>query len=99
LYKPENENIVHEQVSAFLSANHVTAADIDLVITGKNGDINGDKIYDQVTSARFANKPETAYKHLCGVSHIHLFRHVVGCDILKIRHPPPVLNVSQPPEK
>jgi 3-oxoacyl-(acyl-carrier-protein) synthase len=99
-YKPENENIVHEQVSAFLSANHVTAADIDLVITGKNGEINGDKIYDQVTSALFANKPETAYKHLCGEYPTSTsFAMWVAANILKSGILPPVLNVSQPPEK
>lgn len=63
LYKPAN---IEEGISKFLEANSLAIGDIDLVITGKNGDTRNDKIYKELDSSLFANTGLANYKHLCG---------------------------------
>jgi 3-oxoacyl-[acyl-carrier-protein] synthase II len=65
-YKPASINEVKNQVSAFLNLHSVSVNNIDLIITGKNGDINDDKIYEEANESVFKNKPSINYKHLCG---------------------------------
>lgn len=50
----------------FLRRNHLSPQDIDLVISGRNGDATGDGWYDALMSAHFSNVPEAVFKHLCG---------------------------------
>ena len=40
--------------------------DIDLLITGKNGDPRNDDVYTQLGKSIFKNKISIGYKHLCG---------------------------------
>ena len=63
LFNPPN--IVHS-ISTLLQENDLTAADIDLVVTGKNGDTRNDAVYKKVTTAIFPKQPIANYKHLCG---------------------------------
>ncbi|HTK18910.1 MAG TPA: beta-ketoacyl synthase chain length factor [Mucilaginibacter sp.] len=53
-------------ITKFLTENSLKPEDIDLVITGKNGDVRTDAIYKQVTSSLFQNTSIANYKHLCG---------------------------------
>jgi 3-oxoacyl-[acyl-carrier-protein] synthase II len=64
-YRP-GKGEVAERVSAFLEKNGKRISDIDLVITGVNGDPSNDKVYDDLRDILFAGKPQAAYKHLCG---------------------------------
>ncbi len=61
IYKPTN---IEQSITAFLTANNLTIDNIDLVITGRNGDIRNDKIYNDLS--HFANTATVNYKHLCG---------------------------------
>ena len=61
LYKPTD---IEQGITAFLNANNLTIDDIDLVITGRNGDIKNDKTYNELSL--FANTTTANYKHLCG---------------------------------
>src|SRR6187402_1136152 len=63
LYKPADLN---QGITGFLADNNLTIADIDLVITGKNGDIKNDEVYGQLGQSLFANSAIANYKHLCG---------------------------------
>jgi 3-oxoacyl-[acyl-carrier-protein] synthase II len=65
-YKPTNSTEIEVKINAFLSEQQVAIADIDLIITGKNGDVVGDGIYTELEQSIFKNKTTINYKHLCG---------------------------------
>lgn len=50
----------------FLSENNVAASEIDLLITGRNGDCSGDDFYDILKNDVFAETPEAVFKNLSG---------------------------------
>lgn len=65
-YKPEGIIDIEKQISSFLERQAVNINDIDLVITGKNGDAASDEVYDQLAETTFSNKDIINYKYLCG---------------------------------
>lgn len=65
-YKPDGIKEIEEHVLSFLAIHSLTTNDIDLVITGKNGDAGSDKIFDQLQQTVFGKTFFINYKHLCG---------------------------------
>jgi 3-oxoacyl-(acyl-carrier-protein) synthase len=65
-YKPNDEKEINDQVLSFLASHEVSLNDIDLVITGKNGDSRTDIKVDQLVKALFNENNTVNYKHLCG---------------------------------
>ncbi|WPU98768.1 beta-ketoacyl synthase N-terminal-like domain-containing protein [Mucilaginibacter sp. cycad4] len=65
-YKPRNTAEIQQQISNFLSSQSISIDDIDLVLTGKNGDTKNDSVYQQMQHAVFIETPVIGYKHLCG---------------------------------
>lgn len=63
LYKPKD---IEQGISNFLKEHDLNISDIDLVITGRNGDIKNDKIYNDLGQSFFTNSTLVNYKHLCG---------------------------------
>jgi len=63
LYKPKDIAI---SIAAFLERNSLKIEDIDLVITGKNGDTRNDGVYKLLGELVFKNSSIANYKHLCG---------------------------------
>lgn len=63
LYKPKD---IEESIAAFLQENKLNIKDIDLVLTGKNGDIRNDEVYKQLENTLFNRTAWANYKHLCG---------------------------------
>lgn len=63
LYQPQN---IGESIKSFLADNDLSPADVDLVITGRNGDIKNDAIYQPLISDLFSHNAIGNYKHLCG---------------------------------
>jgi 3-oxoacyl-(acyl-carrier-protein) synthase len=63
LYKAE---AIADGISAFLASHSLSIDDIDLVITGRNGDIRNDEIYSGLNESLFKNSTLANYKHLCG---------------------------------
>ncbi|GAB2986755.1 beta-ketoacyl synthase chain length factor [Mucilaginibacter puniceus] len=63
LYKP---NDIEQNITTFLKGHDLNIGDIDLVITGRNGDIKNDKIYNDLGQSLFTNSTLVNYKHLCG---------------------------------
>lgn len=61
-----NINDVEAGITKFLAENNLHPEDIDLIITGKNGDQKNDAIYKQLSSSIFKNNNIANYKHLCG---------------------------------
>ena len=65
-YKPTGIADIEQHILSFLSSQSVTMADIDLVITGGNGDKKNDAVYDSLSTSVFAGKQKICYKNLCG---------------------------------
>jgi 3-oxoacyl-[acyl-carrier-protein] synthase II len=65
-YKPKSNVDIELNIKALLAANSMTIADVDLVITGKNGDLKNDEVYETLDSTLFADTSKAYYKHLCG---------------------------------
>ena len=65
-YKPESTVEIEHKISSFLAGYDFKIDDIDLVITGKNGDLKNDEVYNQLKSSLFKNTPFADYKHLSG---------------------------------
>jgi 3-oxoacyl-[acyl-carrier-protein] synthase II len=65
-YNPKDNQDIEKRIAAFLKARSLTTADIDLVITGKNGDVTNDKVYNALNNSIFNGIRKANYKHLCG---------------------------------
>ena len=65
-YKPKDIEETKNNIEAFLSAQSITAKDIDVLIIGKNGDMKNDTVYDELAKSVFSNIDSINYKHLCG---------------------------------
>ncbi len=66
LYKPSGIKEISDHIISFLAMHSLSPADIDLVISGKNGDDKSDEIYRNVTTAIFNDTPAIGFKHLSG---------------------------------
>jgi 3-oxoacyl-(acyl-carrier-protein) synthase len=65
-YKPDGIAEIEKKVNLFLENQSVGIDDIDLVITGKNGDVAGDEVYKSLLKKVFTGKQAINYKYLCG---------------------------------
>ncbi len=65
-YKPANQEAVERNINEFLESQSVGIRDVDLIVTGRNGDAGNDSAYDALSQSLFKGKPEVNYKHLCG---------------------------------
>jgi 3-oxoacyl-[acyl-carrier-protein] synthase II len=54
------------QVGELLRKNGLTFSDVDILITGMNGDSRYQPMYDKLVSSFATNTTVTAFKHLCG---------------------------------
>lgn len=59
-------NDIATGITKFLAENALSMDDIDLVITGKNGDLNNDAVYKHLDVSLFKHTAIANYKHLCG---------------------------------
>ena len=65
-YKPENNAEIEQKIVAFLARHEMKIDNIDLIITGKNGDLKNDQIYNLLSKGLFKNTGLANYKHLSG---------------------------------
>jgi len=63
LYNPKS---IEAGIVDFLKLHELSVGDIDLIITGKNGDLRNDSVYKDLENSIFINKAFANYKHLCG---------------------------------
>ena len=95
-YKPADIEETISHIESFLSAYSVSPGDIDLVITGRNGDLKTDSVYDQVVQNVFANKGSVNFKHLCGEYPTAVsFALWMAANIIKSGELPAVLNKNE----
>jgi 3-oxoacyl-[acyl-carrier-protein] synthase II len=65
-YKPAATATIEKEILSFLATYSINPVDIDLIITGKNGDSREDHIYTHLEQSLFKNHRAIPYKHLCG---------------------------------
>jgi 3-oxoacyl-(acyl-carrier-protein) synthase len=65
-YQPESKEAIEKNIVSFLATQSLTINDIDVIITGRNGDNKNDEIYDELEETVFVNKQIINFKHLCG---------------------------------
>ncbi|MCK4662756.1 MAG: beta-ketoacyl synthase chain length factor [Bacteroidales bacterium] len=61
-----NRKEIEKHITTFVDSNFNSFDNLDLVISGYNGDNEYDKIYYELAKSIFANKKQSYYKHLCG---------------------------------
>lgn len=60
------ESKIEAEIKSFLEEQGVSLNDIDLIITGRNGDARSDRIYERLETGLFAGKNVAYFKNLCG---------------------------------
>jgi 3-oxoacyl-(acyl-carrier-protein) synthase len=65
-YKPNNTAEIEQKIIAFLARHNMSIEGIDVVVTGKNGDLKNDEIYQKLSLSLFKNTGMANYKHLSG---------------------------------
>jgi 3-oxoacyl-[acyl-carrier-protein] synthase II len=65
-YNPDIKFDPTDAIHTFLKEHHLAVADIDLVITGKNGDTRNDEPYEKLKAGLFNQTICINYKHLSG---------------------------------
>jgi len=66
LFRPTSKNEIGEWITLFLERNNLVAEDIDLLVSGYNGDKKYDEVYTLLESTVFKDTPVAYYKHLSG---------------------------------
>ena len=57
---------MNQHIIELLAKHNLNPSDIDVFLTGINGDFDKDQIYYAIASQLFADKTLAYYKHLCG---------------------------------
>ncbi|MBX3253840.1 MAG: beta-ketoacyl synthase chain length factor [Chitinophagaceae bacterium] len=65
-YKPADIAEVKDHIVSFLQRNELQAQDIDLVISGENGDVSNDAVYTALKIGVWNTVPAVSFKQLCG---------------------------------
>ena len=91
VYKPATMDVVAGSICALLAENKLTAHNIDLIITGMNGDQQGDAVYDEICQTMFDTKAVAGFKNLCGEYHTaSAFGLWLAANILKWQEVPKI---------
>ena len=89
-YKPENTEEVKNYISSFLAENHLSVADVDIILEGVNGDENHDAVYKELNRSFFGEQTQCTYKNLCGeYMTASSFAYWLAAKILKTQIIPP----------
>jgi 3-oxoacyl-(acyl-carrier-protein) synthase len=96
LYKPSAETL-EIGLKALLDKHGIGVDDIDLVISGRNGDINTDHYYRVLFAANCPATPEVPFKQLCGEHDTAgAFAVWLAAQILKLQQLPVSLQAFVP---
>jgi hypothetical protein len=100
-YKPGSREEIAADIIAFLAVHEIAQEDIDLLITGRNGDVEGDVWYDHVERTLFPDQAVGCFKHLSGeYPTAASFGMWLGCKVLSSKQvPADVLFKGKAPEK
>jgi len=94
IYKPDNKEFITKKAQKFLARNEMDFSDIDVVVTGMNGDSEGDAYYRHLLTD-FTESTPVCFKHLCGEYHTsNAFGLWAAAKILKHQTIPEALLVK-----
>jgi 3-oxoacyl-[acyl-carrier-protein] synthase II len=97
---PASADEVAEGMDRFLAGHGIAPGDIDLLVTGLNGDPSSDAVYHQISGTRFSQSAAAVYKHLCGEYHTSsAFATWLAAGFLRAQNIPSVSLRSSPPRK
>lgn len=65
-YKPASGEEIRQHISVFLERQNVNKTDIDLIISGENGDMKNDAVYNTVYQTVLSGIAHVPFKHLSG---------------------------------
>lgn len=82
-------------IRTFLKENNLKVSDIDVLITGNNGDMDFDGYYTQLSESIFKDSQQVAYKHLVGDNNtVSAFGVWLGTKILKTQTIPEIVKIN-----
>jgi 3-oxoacyl-(acyl-carrier-protein) synthase len=82
-------------LEVFLKQNNLTYSNIDVLISGNNGDIDFDDYYLELTNGPFTNTQQVVYKHLSGeFNTASAFGFWLGAKILKTQNIPNAIALN-----
>ena len=101
IYKPKGIEDIINRIKDYLSVLNMNPDDIDVFMTGINGDRKSDEIYYSLSKKLFINKPLAYYKHLCGEYHTSTaFALWIASNCIKLQKFPEILGIgNSKPEK
>lgn len=104
VFNAEEPGNVKANVEDFLKVIGINAENIDILITGNNGDIRYDHFYDRLKDELFPGTTQIAYKHLVGdYDTVSGYAIAIACRILKEQNIPKILflkgNLEEKPGK
>lgn len=86
---------VQEKAALFLQNNGLCIEDIDVLVTGFNGDSAFQSYFDALTQHAFKNTPQVYYKHVSGeYNTASAFGLYVGANIMKSQQIPEILKFN-----
>ena len=96
IYPADKEEIINK-ITDILRDNDLTPDDIDLMITGENGDSASDMVYQQTIDSILPDAGKASFKHLSGEYHTSAsFAFWMALKILKNQTIPSVAIRKQP---
>jgi len=101
-YKPSSDDETLAFINDFLASKDLEPKQIDLLITGMNGDPKSDAVYERMQKMVFADIPAAYFKHFCGEYHTASgFAAWMAAMILKTQKCPDgiMLNGQQVPKE
>ncbi|MGX5819573.1 beta-ketoacyl synthase chain length factor [Chitinophaga lutea] len=66
VFHPASEAEVQERIVQFLARHGLQPGDVDVLLTGRNGDVREDGWYANLEQGLFKDVPVAAFKHFCG---------------------------------
>jgi 3-oxoacyl-(acyl-carrier-protein) synthase len=87
---------VTKRLNQFLDHNDLKIDDIDVIILGKNGDVDYDFYYTDLQNSIFKNTQQLYYKHLSGeYNTASAFGFWTACQILKEQKIPEIIKLNE----
>jgi 3-oxoacyl-[acyl-carrier-protein] synthase II len=94
-YKPGGQEGIENKIIALLTSLNLGIEDVDIFLSGINGDKEPDTIYYQLSEHLFQNKPLAYFKHLCGEYHTaSSFALWIAANCIRSQFYPEILKVN-----
>jgi len=95
-YKPDGLEDIESRITDFLASMNLKIQDIDIFLSGLNGNKGADTIYYHLSEYLFQNKPFAYFKHLCGEYHTATsFALWIAANCIHSQSYPEILRVNK----